>query len=134
MVLEGVVTNVANFGAFIDIGVHQDGLVHISMLSQQFVKDPRDVVKAGDIVKVKVLEVDVPRQRISLTMRMDDQPGAANAGASAAAAGARAERGRSDPRGTRDAARGKTQGSGTEPQAGGTFANLFANARNLKKR
>jgi uncharacterized protein len=68
MILEGVVTNVTNFGAFVDIGVHQDGLVHISALSQEFVKDPRTVVKAGDVVKVKVLEVDVQRQRISLTM------------------------------------------------------------------
>ncbi|MBV8464382.1 MAG: RNA-binding transcriptional accessory protein, partial [Burkholderiales bacterium] len=75
MVLEGVVTNVANFGAFVDIGVHQDGLVHISALSNKFVKDPREVVKAGDVVKVKVLEVDVKRTRIALTMRMDDQPG-----------------------------------------------------------
>ncbi|EKP0307170.1 RNA-binding transcriptional accessory protein [Aeromonas veronii] len=70
MVLEGVVTNVTNFGAFIDIGVHQDGLVHISSLTDRFVKDPREVVKAGDIVRVKVLEVDVPRKRISLTMRL----------------------------------------------------------------
>ena len=77
MVLEGVVTNVTNFGAFVDIGVHQDGLVHISSLTDRFVKDPREVVKAGDIVRVKVLEVDVPRKRISLTMRLDekaDQP------------------------------------------------------------
>ncbi|MGR9046155.1 MAG: Tex family protein [Gammaproteobacteria bacterium] len=72
MMLEGVVTNVANFGAFVDIGVHQDGLVHISHLSDGFVKDPRDVVKTGDMVKVKVLEVDVARQRISLTMKKDD--------------------------------------------------------------
>jgi uncharacterized protein len=72
MMLEGVVTNVAAFGAFVDIGVHQDGLVHISALSDTFVKDPRDVVKPGDIVKVKVLEVDIPRKRISLTMRMSD--------------------------------------------------------------
>jgi uncharacterized protein len=72
MKLEGVVTNVTNFGAFIDIGVHQDGLVHISALSDKFVKDPREVVKAGDIVKVKVLEVDVPRKRVALTMRMND--------------------------------------------------------------
>jgi uncharacterized protein len=73
MQLEGVVTNVTNFGAFIDIGVHQDGLVHISALSNKFVKDPREVVKAGDIVKVKVLEVDVARKRVALTMRMQDE-------------------------------------------------------------
>ena len=72
MVLEGVVTNVTNFGAFVDIGVHQDGLVHISMMSTKFVKDPREVVKAGDVVKVKVLEVDVARKRIALTMRLED--------------------------------------------------------------
>ena len=75
MVLEGVVSNVAAFGAFVDIGVHQDGLIHISALSDTYVKDPRDVVKAGDIVKVKVLEVDVPRKRIALTRRLDDSPG-----------------------------------------------------------
>ena len=72
MILEGVITNVAAFGAFVDIGVHQDGLVHISALSDTFVKDPRDVVKAGDIVKVKVMEVDVPRKRIGLSMRLTD--------------------------------------------------------------
>ncbi|HLV77431.1 MAG TPA: Tex family protein [Marinobacter sp.] len=79
MVLEGSVTNVTNFGAFVDIGVHQDGLVHISALSHTFVKDPREVVKAGDIVKVKVMDVDIPRKRIALSMRMDDQPGAQGA-------------------------------------------------------
>ncbi len=73
MILEGCVTNVTNFGAFVDIGVHQDGLVHISALSHQFVKDPREVVKAGDIVKVKVLDVDVQRKRIALSMRLDDK-------------------------------------------------------------
>ena len=72
MIMEGVVTNVTNFGAFVDIGVHQDGLVHISMLADKFVKDPHTVVKAGDIVKVKVLEVDEKRKRIALTMRMHD--------------------------------------------------------------
>jgi uncharacterized protein len=74
MILEGVVTNVAAFGAFVDIGVHQDGLVHVSALSNTFVKDPHTVVKAGQIVKVKVLEVDLQRQRIALTMRMGDEP------------------------------------------------------------
>lgn len=73
MILEGVVTNVAAFGAFVDIGVHQDGLVHVSAMSRTFVKDPRDVVKPGDIVKVKVLDVDIPRKRISLTLRLDDE-------------------------------------------------------------
>jgi uncharacterized protein len=78
MTLEGSVTNVTNFGAFVDIGVHQDGLVHISALSHNFVKDPREVVKAGDIVKVKVMEVDIPRKRIALSMRLDDKPGENN--------------------------------------------------------
>lgn len=76
MVLEGAVTNVAAFGAFVDVGVHQDGLVHISAMSRSFIKDPREVVKPGDIVRVKVLEVDVPRQRIALTLRLDDEVGA----------------------------------------------------------
>ncbi|MDC8829315.1 Tex family protein [Alteromonas gilva] len=74
MILEGVVSNVANFGAFVDVGVHQDGLVHISAITNKFISDPREVVKAGDIVKVKVLEVDVNRKRISFTMRLDDTP------------------------------------------------------------
>ena len=75
MILEGVVTNVAAFGAFVDIGVHQDGLVHVSALASRFVKDPHEVVKAGQIVKVKVLEVDLKRRRVALTMRLDDVPG-----------------------------------------------------------
>ncbi|WP_075881385.1 Tex family protein [Vreelandella massiliensis] len=76
MVLEGTVTNVTHFGAFVDIGVHQDGLVHISALSDRFVEDPRSVVKAGDIVTVKVMSVDIPRKRVGLSMRLDDQPDA----------------------------------------------------------
>jgi uncharacterized protein len=72
MVLEGMVTNVAAFGAFVDVGVHQDGLVHVSAMSKTFVKDPRDVVKPGDVVRVKVLDVDVPRNRITLTLRLED--------------------------------------------------------------
>jgi uncharacterized protein len=74
MLLEGVVTNVANFGAFVDVGVHQDGLVHVSQLADRFVKDPRDVVKAGDIVKVRVVEVDLKRRRIALTMKLHEKP------------------------------------------------------------
>jgi protein Tex len=83
MLLEGVVTNVTNFGAFVDIGVHQDGLVHISMMSHKFIKDPRELVKAGDVLKVKVLEVDLQRKRIALTMKLDAPParGAAEQGA-----------------------------------------------------
>ncbi|WP_188191867.1 Tex family protein [Nonomuraea sp. SYSU D8015] len=77
MILEGVVTNVAAFGAFVDVGVHQDGLVHVSAMSRTYVKDPRDVVKPGDIVRVKVLDVDIPRKRISLTLRLDDDTAAA---------------------------------------------------------
>jgi len=73
MVLEGVVTNVAAFGAFVDIGVHQDGLVHVSAMSRNFVSDPHSVVKSGDVVRVKVLSVDIPRHRISLTLRLDDE-------------------------------------------------------------
>jgi uncharacterized protein len=80
MTLEGVVTNVTNFGAFVDIGVHQDGLVHISALSEKYVKDPRDVVKAGDIVKVKVMEVDISRKRVALSMRLKDTPPTASGG------------------------------------------------------
>jgi len=76
MVLEGVVTNVAAFGAFVDVGVHQDGLVHVSAMSNRFISDPREVVKSGAVVKVKVLEVDPARKRISLTLRLDDEPGA----------------------------------------------------------
>ena len=124
MVLEGAVSNVANFGAFVDIGVHQDGLVHISMLADSFVKDPRDVVKAGDIVKVKVLEVDVPRQRISLTMRMGDQPGEVNNARNKGPAGER--------KGGRQPRADKGQ-SGPSTQTGATLANLFANARTLRK-
>jgi len=74
MILEGVVSNVASFGAFIDVGVHQDGLVHISAMTDKFISDPRDIVKTGDIVKVKVMELDVERKRVSLTMRMGDTP------------------------------------------------------------
>ncbi|MEU6163264.1 Tex family protein [Streptomyces tanashiensis] len=94
MVLEGVVTNVAAFGAFVDVGVHQDGLVHVSAMSKTFVKDPRDVVKPGDVVKVKVLDVDIPRKRISLTLRLDDEAGAdAQGGAPRRERGERGDRG-----------------------------------------
>ncbi|MEH0548310.1 Tex family protein [Streptomyces sp. B21-105] len=96
MVLEGVVTNVAAFGAFIDIGVHQDGLAHVSALSKTFVKDPRDVVKPGDIVKVKVLDVDIPRKRISLTLRLDDEA-APRGGQGEPSGGGRPQRGGGRP-------------------------------------
>lgn len=122
MVLEGVVSNVAAFGAFVDIGVHQDGLVHISALSTTFVKDPRDVVKAGDIVKVKVLEVDVPRKRIALTCRLDDVPGDRPA---------RESRGdvRSDSRGPRAGRPGGAKPAPTAVPANNALADAFARAR-----
>jgi uncharacterized protein len=81
MVLEGTVTNVAAFGAFVDVGVHQDGLVHVSALANRFVSDPREVVKSGQVVRVKVLEADPERKRISLTLRLDDEPSAGGAAA-----------------------------------------------------
>jgi uncharacterized protein len=86
MILEGVVTNVAAFGAFVDVGVHQDGLVHVSAMAKTFVKDPRSIVKPGDIVQVKVLDVDKPRKRIALTLRLDDEVGRNPDGGRAAAA------------------------------------------------
>ncbi|MFG3344415.1 Tex family protein [Streptomyces sp. NPDC048018] len=97
MVLEGVVTNVAAFGAFVDVGVHQDGLVHVSAMSKTFVKDPRDVVKPGDVVKVKVLDVDIPRKRISLTLRLDDEAAAAESAPPRRDRGDRADRGGRPP-------------------------------------
>ena len=90
MVLEGTVTNVAAFGAFVDVGVHQDGLVHVSALADRFVSDPREVVKSGQVVRVKVLEADPERKRISLTLRLDDEPAAAGSAAGGSRAGGRA--------------------------------------------
>ncbi|MFD4657308.1 Tex family protein [Kitasatospora sp. NPDC058444] len=104
MVLEGVVTNVAAFGAFVDVGVHQDGLVHVSALSRNFVKDPREVVKPGDIVKVRVLSVDVPRKRIGLTLRLDDEVGRERGGD-------RGDRGDRQARPPRQERRGGGQGN-----------------------
>lgn len=119
MVLEGVVTNVANFGAFVDIGVHQDGLVHISALAEKFVKDPRDVVRVGQTVSVKVLEVDVARKRVALTMRMNDAAVPARRGADAAPKGG--DRGGRRPQG--DSGRGNAGGSGAMNSA---MADAFA--------
>ncbi|WP_455280701.1 Tex family protein [Cupriavidus necator] len=116
MVLEGVVTNVAAFGAFVDIGVHQDGLVHISALSNKFVKDAHEVVKAGQIVKVKVMEVDVKRNRIGLSMRLDDEPGQA----AARAGGDRGDRG-----GQRNGGKGSSGGR-REQEPAGAMAAAFA--------
>ena len=124
MVLEGVVTNVTNFGAFVDIGVHQDGLVHISALSEKFVKDPREAVKAGDVVKVKVMEVDIPRKRIALSMRMSDTPGEKIEG----------NRGGSRPAGNRSSNAPRPRETAAAAPANGAMANLFANAKQLKKR
>ncbi|WP_028103515.1 Tex family protein [Pseudoduganella violaceinigra] len=118
MILEGVVTNVAAFGAFVDIGVHQDGLVHISALSNTFVKDPHTVVKAGQVVKVKVLEVDVKRKRIALTMRLSD---------SAPAAGAHPEQ-RSDRNDRRAMGQQQKQQS-REPAQQSSMAAAFAKLR-----
>jgi uncharacterized protein len=124
MVLEGVVTNVAAFGAFVDVGVHQDGLVHVSAMSRNFVSDPREVAKPGDIVRVKVLGVDIPRKRISLTLRLDDEAaGAGDRPGSRADSGRGAGSGRSAEHGARPARPGRPadaagQGSRTPGTAG----------------
>ena len=129
LILEGVVTNVAAFGAFVDIGVHQDGLVHVSALANKFVKDPHEVVKPGQIVKVKVMDVDVKRQRISLTMRLDEVPGSASSsrsasGESGSAAGREAQVKRpSAPQ----------RGQDRQPPPGGTMAMALALARAKQK-
>ncbi|WP_282266288.1 Tex family protein [Stenotrophomonas sp. PS02298] len=133
MILEGVVSNVAAFGAFVDIGVHQDGLIHISALSDTFVKDPRDVVKAGDIVKVKVLEVDVPRKRIALTRRLEDSPAPAKkperdergAGQGRAAGGGRDQ----DQRGQRSPGNGGGRPAVSAAPANNALADAFARAK-----
>lgn len=119
MVLEGVVTNVAAFGAFVDIGVHQDGLVHVSAMSKTFVKDPRDVAKPGDIVKVKVLEIDIPRKRISLTLRLDDEatPSDQQAGGGRPQRGGRPPQQRQQQRQPRGGAGGGGGGGGGSRQA-----------------
>jgi len=125
MILEGVVTNVTNFGAFVDIGVHQDGLVHISALSEKFIKDPREAVKAGDVVKVKVMEVDIPRKRVGLSMRMGDTPGEkveGNRGGNRGNGGNRQQQ----PQRPRETA--------TAAPANNAMASLFANAKQLKKK
>ena len=115
MILEGVVTNVAAFGAFVDIGVHQDGLVHVSAMAKTFVKDPREIVKPGDIVRVKVLDVDKPRKRIALTLRLDDEVGRNPGGVRAAAA--RADDGPRTPPPSR-----------REPTSGGALADALRRA------
>jgi protein Tex len=130
MILEGTVTNVTNFGAFVDIGVHQDGLVHISMLANKFVKDPHEVVKAGLVVKVKVLEVDEKRKRIALSMRLDEQAQRPREGGAPRESDARRDGGaprRPDSRAAAQAPREKPQSVG-----GGAMAEALANA--LKRR
>ena len=118
MILEGTVTNVTNFGAFVDVGVHQDGLVHISMLSNKFVKDPHEIVKAGEVVKVKVLEVDEKRKRIALTMRLEDQAARREAGSPP----------KHEPQ--KHGARPAPRASSERPQSvgGGAMAEALANA------
>ena len=128
MILEGSVTNVTNFGAFVDVGVHQDGLVHISALSETFVKDPHQVVKAGDIVKVKVMEVDVQRKRVALSMRMDDVPGEKTSSGSNNSGGAAYAKRVNKNNGQRSGG-----GKNSSAQDGaGTMAALFAAAQNKK--
>ena len=129
MLLEGVVTNVAAFGAFVDVGVHQDGLVHISALSKTFVKDPRDVVKPGDVVRVKVLDVDVARKRIALTLRLDDEAGAGSgsggpgrqrqSGENGGGGGGRGRDGRGGGGGERRGGQGGQGGGGGDRRGGG---------------
>ena len=125
MVLEGVITNVTNFGAFVDVGVHQDGLIHISALSDKFISDPREVVKAGDVVKVKVMEVDIQRKRIAMTMRLSDEPGQEKPSRqSTSAAVPRQQPARQQPRQNSAPAPQKNT-----PSMGGAFAAAFANAK-----
>ncbi len=121
MLLEGVVTNVAAFGAFVDIGVHQDGLVHVSALANRFVKDPHEVVKPGQVVKVKVIDIDLKRQRIALTMRLEDTASRPSAQVQVTSQGIR------DPRGRRPSAPAQAAARGTQPI--GAMALALAKAR-----
>ena len=125
MILEGVVSNVANFGAFVDVGVHQDGLVHISAITNKFISDPREIVKAGDIVKVKVVEVDAARKRISFTMRLDDDIDTSNKPAAAAK-----QKPQNNSRSTNHQARAaKPKRDTGNAMMGNAFADAFANAK-----
>ncbi|MQA10080.1 MAG: S1 RNA-binding domain-containing protein [Pseudonocardiaceae bacterium] len=131
MVLEGVVTNVAAFGAFVDVGVHQDGLVHISAMSKNYVSDPREIVKPGDIVRVKVLDVDVTRNRIGLTLRLDDEPGGGQQ--TSKGAGGRERKGAAKGGANQGGGRGGKQrqrdsGSGGAQQGGGAMADALRRA------
>jgi protein Tex len=120
MVLEGTVSNVAQFGAFVDLGVHQDGLIHVSQLSHKFVNDAREVVKTGDIVKVKVLEVDVARKRISLTMKLDAAP-------------ARKDGPRDNRFEPSRGGQGRGQGGPRQSEPAGAMASAFAKLQGLKR-
>ena len=133
MLLEGVVTNVTNFGAFVDVGVHQDGLVHISAIANRFVKDPHEVVKTGDIVKVKVMEVDVARKRIALSMRMDDEVTPAHSDTESGKTSDKKPDGRSrgGPKPHHKNAKSQHRSQAPKPQAKGSMAALFEKA--LKK-
>lgn len=123
MILEGVITNVTNFGAFVDVGVHQDGLIHISALSDKFVSDPREVVKAGDIVKVKVMEVDLQRKRIGMSMRLNDEPGTEKPTRQSRPQADRRQENR--PRSNHS----DRNQNNTDSAFGGAFAAAFANAK-----
>ncbi|MBT5106400.1 MAG: RNA-binding transcriptional accessory protein [Porticoccaceae bacterium] len=137
MLLEGVVTNVTNFGAFVDVGVHQDGLVHISAIANRFVKDPHEVVKTGDIVKVKVMEVDVARKRIALSMRMDDEVTPAHSDTKIGTTPGKTSgkkpdgRSRGGPKPHNKNAKSQHRFQAPKPQAKGSMAALFEKA--LKK-
>ena len=127
MRLEGVVTNVAAFGAFVDVGVHQDGLVHVSAMSKNFVNDPREVVKSGEVVTVKVVDVDVDRKRISLTLRLDDEVGGGPPGERGSAnGGAKGESQNGGPKGGGQQGGGQKNGgpkNGGGPKGGGSPKN-----------
>jgi uncharacterized protein len=131
MILEGTVSNVAAFGAFIDLGVHQDGLVHVSQLSHKFVTDAREVVKTGDIVKVQVVEVDVARKRIGLTMKLGEAPGRKD-GPHSARSDNRFEGAGRDQR-QRGGHSGQGSGFTSPPAAGSAMASAFAKLQSLKK-
>ena len=130
MLLEGVVTNVTNFGAFVDIGVHQDGLVHISMMSHKFIKDPRELVKAGDVVKVKVLEVDLQRRRVALTMKLDEAPARGRPEPSAASRGGQAQ---PRPQQSRGREQERRPGKPREPESNSNGVMAEALARAFKR-
>jgi uncharacterized protein len=132
MLLEGTISNVAAFGAFVDLGVHQDGLIHVSQLSHKFITDAREVVKTGDIVKVKVLEVDVARKRISLSMKLDAAPARPD-GTQAARHDNRYEHASRDQR--QRGGGNFSSGNNAPPQAaaGSAMASAFAKLQGLKK-